>query len=230
MENKNIAFDYIHEILFRNINADENVLTDNRISMADKQELAFIANAIKNIGKDEMTRIFQENIKNSFDTMMSLKTSIQDVISDAKRAYKYVSWMYIVAFYLGVALVVIAIVFAALDKTILSIAFGTIGLADIIGHFIFKPPLELQSSRANLAQLMVILTNWFSDVSNLNSYFSQPGKQFTLDEIEKISDKQNSNTRKMIELIEKYCEPAFQSLKSAQKENEPKTNEPKDSK
>lgn len=220
MENKSLAFDYIIEVLYNNINADVNAAADNRLSANDKKELLLITNNIKNIGKDEMTKIFQDNIKNSFDTMISLKTSIQDVITDAKKAYKYVSWMYIVAFYLGVALIITAIVFAALDKTILSIAFGTIGLADIVGHFIFKPPLELQSSRANLAQLMVILTNWFSDVSNLNSYLSQPGKQFTLEDIERVSEKQNNNTRKMIELIEKYCEPAFQKVKEEKNKTE----------
>lgn len=210
MNNKALAFDYVTETLFRNIEADKLMMNDQQLSDTDKQELLNVLNPIKTLAQiqNPVFKLHQENIKNSYETMISLKKSIQDVIQDAKKAYTYVSWMYVVAFYLGVALIVTAIVFAALDKTILSIAFGTIGLADIVGHFIFKPPLELQTSRANLAQLMVILTNWFADISNLHSFIQQTNQPITMELFEKISDKQNENTKKMIDLIERYCEPA----------------------
>ena len=123
--------------------------------------------------------------------------------------------MYVVAFYLGIALIVTSIVFAAYDQMILRVAFGTIGLVDIVSHFIFKPPLELQNSRANLAQLMVILTNWSADVMNLNNYYAVAGQAITFEQVEKISDVQNHNTKKMLDLIEKYCEPG-QHIKEKQ--------------
>lgn len=225
MENKSLGFDYVSTLLFRNINADQQVNTDTALNGTDKQELLNVLSTIKNLSIQAQAQVnpelqqiqydnfkksmefIQSNAKNTYDTMMSLKTSLQDVIGDAKKAYKYVLWMYVVAFYIGIGLIITAIVFAAYGKTILSIAFGTVGLVDIITHFVFKPPLELQNSRANLAQLMVILTNWFSDVMNLNSYYSMVGQQVTFDLVEKISTIQNKNTELMLELIEKYCEP-----------------------
>ncbi len=217
MEKKDIAFDYINRLLFVDSSAEKDIPNDLNLNEKDKEELLHILNNIKAISQKPQPELMefqikniekmQSNMDNTIDTMMNLKNSIQDVIKDSKRAYKYVLWMYIVAFYFGIALLIVALVFAAYDKMILSIAFGSVGLIDVVSHFIFKPPLELQSSRANLAQLMVILTNWFADVMNLNSYFAQSGKPITMAEIKDISSKQNHNTEMMLEFIEKYCEP-----------------------
>ena len=222
MKNTNLAFEYLKSLLFQDINADQKVAADNQFSENEKQELLSMMNVIKNMYQQQQNpelqniqfeslkknnQIYQKNVENTFDTMMSLKTSIQDVISDAKKAYKFVLWMYVLAFYLGVVLILSSIVFAAYGKTILSIAFGSIGLIDIVSHFIFKPPLELQNSRANLAQLMVILTNWFSDIMNLNSYYSTIGQGGNFEMVERLSTIQNENTAKMLDLIKKYCEP-----------------------
>lgn len=222
MENKTLGFDYVSSLLFSDINADQKVGTDPALDANDKQELLRVLSTIKNLGQQanpeiqqiqfdnfkKSMKFIESNAENTYDTMMSLKTSLQDVITDAKKAYKYVLWMYVVAFYIGIGLIITAIVFAAYGKVILSVAFGTVGLIDIVTHFVFKPPLELQNSRANLAQLMVILTNWFSDIMNLNSYYSMAGQQVTFDLVEKISNIQNKNTEIMLDLIERYCEPA----------------------
>jgi hypothetical protein len=220
MKNKETAYEYIRNWLFLDASIDRMVDRDDTLSSEDKEELINTFNVLKTMNQNSLAfqevqkenvrktmDLMQDNIGNTFTTIMSLKSSLQDVIRDAKRAYTFVMWMYVVAFYLGVALIITAIIFAALDKTILAIAFGTVGLADIVSHFIFKPPLELQTSRSNLAQLMVVLTNWFSDLMNLNSYLSLKGSNITFEELERISSKQNSNTQQMLEMIEKYCEP-----------------------
>lgn len=158
-----------------------------------------------------MTKVMQlnlTNIENTYDTIMSIKTSLQDVIKDAKSAYKYVLYMYVAAFLLGIALMAVAIVFAARAETILAVAFGTIGLADLVTQFIYKLPLELQSSRSNLAQLMIAITNWFADLRNLNTYMANQGPSITLEEISILSEKQNANTAQILDLIERYSEPS----------------------
>ena len=183
--------------------------------------MKYILDSIKGLGTQALqNQAPQENymkvqfdamnrsVLNTYDTIISLKESLQDVIKDAKSAYQYVLLMYLFAFYLGVALIVTSIIFAAQDKVFFSMAFGAIGLIDIVTHFIYKPPLDLQSSRANLAQLMVILTNWFSDVMNLNTFMAQQGQNLSLDQLKELSDKQNANTEQMLGLIEKYCEPS----------------------
>lgn len=220
MENKSLAFDYMQKALFENMNIGDTLDNETKLNPDDKNELKTILDSIKGLGTQAMqNNAPQENylkvqldamnrsVLNTYDTMDSLKESLQDVIKDAKSAYQYVLLMYLFAFYLGVALIVTSIIFAAQDKVFFSMAFGAIGLIDIVTHFIYKPPLDLQSSRANLAQLMVILTNWFSDVMNLNTFMGEQGKKLTLDQLKELSDKQNANTEKMLGLIERYCEP-----------------------
>ena len=53
---------------------------------------------------------------------------------------------------------------------------------------------------------MIIITNWFADLMNLNTYMSNRNAIITLEEIDQISEKQNQNTAKTIDLIEKYSE------------------------
>jgi len=220
MENKSLAFDYMQKALFENMNIGDTLDNETKLNQDDKKELKSILDSIKGLGTQAMqNQAPQENylrvqfdamnrsVLNTYDTIISLKESLQDVIKDAKSAYQYVLLMYLFAFYLGVALIVTSIIFAAQDKVFFSMAFGAIGLIDIVTHFIYKPPLDLQSSRANLAQLMVILTNWFSDVMNLNTFMGQQGDKLTLDQLKELSDKQNANTEKMLGLIERYCEP-----------------------
>ena len=220
MENKSLAFDYMQKALFENMNIGATLDQESLLKPEDKKELKYILDAIKGLGTQALqNQAPQENymkvqfdamnrsVLNTYDTIISLKESLQDVIKDAKSAYQYVLLMYLFAFYLGVALIVTSIIFAAQDKVFFSMAFGAIGLIDIVTHFIYKPPLDLQSSRANLAQLRVILTNWFSDVMNLNTFMAQQGQNLSLDQLKELSDKQNANTEKMLGLIEKYCEP-----------------------
>lgn len=226
MENKPLAFDYMQKALFENMNIGDTLDQESLLNKEDKKELKYILDSIKGLGTQAMqNQAPQENymkvqfdamnrsVLNTYDTIISLKESLQDVIKDAKSAYQYVLLMYLFAFYLGVALIVTSIIFAAQDKVFFSMAFGAIGLIDIVTHFIYKPPLDLQSSRANLAQLMVILTNWFSDVMNLNTFMAQQGQNLSLDQLKELSDKQNANTEKMLGLIEKYCEPSVSGEK-----------------
>ena len=221
MENKELAYQYIVESLFKNENIGESVIKDTSFSDDDKEELTNILDVLKKMASNARNYVTAQqdeialqkkmsfaNMENTNQTIMSMKSSLQDVIRDAKTAYKFVLWMYVLAFFLGIALIVIAVVFAVQGKTILSIAFGSIGLIDIVTHFIFKPPLELQSSRSNLTQLMIVVTNWFADLMNLNAYMAQKGVEITLDEISLISDKLNSNTAKSLDLIERYSEPS----------------------
>lgn len=232
MENKELAYQYVEEYLFRNAKIGEVAGDDPLLSVEDKMELKNVLDSLAQLTSNAQNFLLQQqeeiihqkkmnsaNMENTNQTIMSMKSSLQDVIRDAKTAYKFVLWMYVMAFFLGIALIVVAVVFAVQGKMILSIAFGSIGLIDIVTHFIFKPPLELQSSRSNLTQLMIVVTNWFADLMNLNTFMAQKGPDITLDEINQISDKLNANTAKSLDLIERYSEP---SGKGVQNKEEPK--------
>ncbi|WKN29681.1 hypothetical protein PZB74_11960 [Porifericola rhodea] len=220
MKNKALAYDYIHTALYRDINIVDQLSTQQDLTEEDQNELAAILEGIRQLsntaraqsnGQPEAMKqtegFILKNMENTYQTIISLKDSLQDVIKDAKGAYRQVLWMYMIAFYLGIGLIITAIVFAARGQQVLAVAFGAIGLLDIVSHFIYKPPLDLQSSRSNLAQLMIALTNWFSDTMNLNSYMSIKGAALTYEDIDRLSTKQNANTEQILSLIEKYCEP-----------------------
>lgn len=227
MKNKELAYDYINDYLFKSQIVSEHVGDDERLTEEDKNELLATLSTIGNMSSNarnfnalsleekeqSMTKVMQlnlTNIENTYETIMSIKSSLQDVIKDAKSAYKYVLYMYVAAFMLGIALMAVAVVFAARGETILAVAFGTIGLADLVTQFIYKPPLELQSSRSNLAQLMIAITNWFADLMNLNSYMGYKGTSISLKEISELSKKQYANTAQILDLIERYSEPSNQ--------------------
>jgi hypothetical protein len=103
-------------------------------------------------------------------------------------------------------LIVTSIYFATQDKTILAVAFGAVGFVDLVTTFFFKPPTEIQNSRSNLTQLMIIITNWFAELMNMNTYIAQKADAINLDEMKDIGDTLNESTRKMVELIEQYSE------------------------
>lgn len=225
MNNKELGFDYIYTFLYSNNQVGSQIAGDDRFDEDDKMEIQGILSdlSVMSINSHTYSALSQEereksmtkatelnmrNIENTYETIMSIKTSLQEVIQDAKSGYKYVLMMYVAAFLLGIALIAVAIVFAARGETILAIAFGTIGLADLVTQFVYKPPLELQSSRSNLAQLMIAITNWFADLMNLNTYMANQGPNITLKEISELSEKQNANTAQILDLIEKYSEPS----------------------
>lgn len=231
MNNKALGFDYIYEFLFTDSQIGNHIAADDRFDDDDKNQMQQIMSILSTMNLNShnyntlslqerekaMTRgteLNLSNMENTYETIMSIKSSLQDVIKDAKSAYKFVLWMYVAAFLLGIALIVVAIVFAAQGETILAVAFGTIGLADLVTQFIYKPPLELQSSRSNLAQLMIAITNWFADLMNLNTYMGYKGANISLKEISELSERQYANTAQILDLIERYSEPSNQNNNS----------------
>lgn len=235
MNNKALGFDYIYEFLFTDSQIGNNIAADDRFDDDDKNQMQQIMSILSTMNLNShnyntlslqerekaMTRSTElnlSNMENTYETIMSIKSSLQDVIKDAKSAYKFVLWMYVAAFLLGIALIVAAIVFAARGETILAVAFGTIGLADLVTQFIYKPPLELQSSRSNLAQLMIAITNWFADLMNLNTYMGYKGANISLKEISELSERQYANTAQILDLIERYSEPSNQNNNSEKPE------------
>jgi len=113
--------------------------------------------------------------------------------------------MYIVSFYLGVALLVTAIVFAIVAKSSLfTIIFGSIGTLDLLTFFITKPPLSLQASRSEQAKLNAAFYSWFLDLMNWNAFYlqySQVGQTIDFDVMKNVSEAQIGNTQKLMEII-----------------------------
>lgn len=211
MKNKELAYDVLLSTL---IHQDDKAANQLAAGLS-ADDLAELNNALPIVRQQVMqVNTFQKQIElatsnmgNTYNTLINLKQSLDEAMGQARKGYAYVMWMYVIVFYLGIALIITAVVFAAFDKTILAIAFGTIGLVDIITYMMVKPPLELQTSRSNYAQLTAALISWFTDLMNLNTYLTTLPAGTPFDKVAEVSKKQMDNTRELLELIETYSEP-----------------------
>lgn len=211
MKNKELAYDVLLSTLVHQDDKVANQLATG-LSAEDFAEL----NAALPLVRQQVIQVnsFQKQIElatsnmgNTYNTLINLKQSLDEAMGQARKGYAYVMWMYVIVFYLGIALIITAVIFAAFDKTILAIAFGTIGLVDIITYMLVKPPLELQASRSNYAQLTAALICWFTDLMNLNTFLTTLPAGTPFDKVAEVSKKQMDNTRELLELIETYSEP-----------------------
>ncbi|MFN8253433.1 MAG: hypothetical protein U0V75_16305 [Ferruginibacter sp.] len=112
----------------------------------------------------------QESLNNTMALANRFKDSIKTSLDQIETGYKGAMWMYWIAFITGVVMILTSIVFAFVkEKNLLSIVFGGLGTLDLLVFFLVKPPLELQNSRIGFARLEAAFTNWFIDLTNLNS-------------------------------------------------------------
>jgi hypothetical protein len=137
-----------------------------------------------------------------------LKTGLRKTLEQIDRAYRSTMLMYQVSFYLGILLILTAVVLAITSKeSLLPIVFGTLGTLDILTFFLVKPQEQLQSSRASLAQLQAGMYNWFVDSFNQNSFLGELQRQKKLDaaSMQQISQALMANTNQTLDMLQKYC-------------------------
>jgi len=196
------------DVVIRN----EGVTSPNEI-LELKQILSVLINAAAQTqeAQKELQKFLIKQLETTMETADKFKDGLRDTVKQIEKGYSSVMTMYMVAFYLGVALIVFSLFFAIWEReSLLPIVFGGLGIADVIAYFITKPPQDLQNSRANLAQPQAAFFNWFVDVYNWNSYLSslpQTG-QLNFKNVKEVSETLLQNTDKMMELMEKYCELA----------------------
>jgi len=142
------------------------------------------------------------------ETAESFKSGLRNTVAQIERGFRSTMTMYEVAFYLGVVLILAAVVMAFLDnKSLLPIVFGSLGMVDVIAYFITKPPRDLQFSRARLAQLQAAFFNWFIDYTNWNGALMAMAQDGKLDfnAMTTVSKTLMEHTEKTMELIDRYC-------------------------
>ena len=155
MTNKSVAYDYMSTCLLQNKNIAESLPGETNLNEEDKSELAQMLNLVKGLGEDrsalqsmmqqenlamrgETNKMLMENMHNTFNTSISIKTSLQDVIKDAKTAYRYVLWMYILAFLIGLGLIVVAVV---------SVSYTHLDVYKRQGHFRLQENIRTRHGR-----------------------------------------------------------------------------------
>jgi hypothetical protein len=161
----------------------------------------------------EMLKKNKEQLESTFNVATEMKTGLIRTVQQIDKAFGATMLMYKVSFYLGVCLIVGAVIFAAWSREpLLPSIFGTLGTLDILVFFLTKPQENLQSSRAILAQLQAAMFNWFTDAYNQNVFLGQLSMQQKLDfrTFMTVSDAMMQHTEKTLEMMQKYCKlPEF---------------------
>ena len=156
----------------------------------------------------ETAELMAKQSSSTHETVITFKTGLQKTIEQIDSGFRSSMRMYEVAFSLGVALIVAAIVLAFRDGiSLFTVGFGGVGVLDFIAFFIAKPAQNLQSSRADLAQLQAAFFNWFSDTVNWNEYLRHlaNNEKVSFADIKGVSDVLLDNTEKTMSAIQKYC-------------------------
>lgn len=151
----------------------------------------------------------QESGNKTAKLVEELKESLIDNATGTLGAYKRVIAIYTTAFLLGVALMITAVVFGAMGKTVLAVAFGTIGLIDIVTYFFKMPASQIQESRSNLSQLQVVLLVWMKDLINNEAISGRliNVAEPKIDDYQRLADINIVNTEKLLRLIQELAEP-----------------------
>ena len=212
--------DFYGEMARQSVNdANEIALLQNLLTRVVDYEshLAQIASMQDTIGKMQFSPAASEKYRQKFEdfsidqlettqkTSNKFKEGLVDSLDQIKHGFKTAMIMYTVAFYVGILLIVASLVFAWFrGGSLLPIAFAGLGVADLIAYFITKPPLDLQKSRANHAQLQTAYYNWFIDLYNWNSILGLGDPAIAV--YGKVSEKTLRNTERTMKMIEDYCE------------------------
>ncbi|PKO98230.1 MAG: hypothetical protein CVU14_08420 [Bacteroidetes bacterium HGW-Bacteroidetes-9] len=192
-------------VLSRVIGYDDLLIQNNTLqqTISNYQVSPFASDAYR----QKMEFFMTDQLETTRQTSNGFKSGLVDSLHQIKQGFRSAMIMYTVAFYVGIGLILAAVVFAWLGKgSLLPIAFAGLGVADLIAYFITKPPLELQKSRANLAQLQTAYYNWFIDLFNWNAVAS--GGETMINQYKIVSEMTLKNTERTMKMIEDYCEIA----------------------
>ncbi len=162
---------------------------------------------------DIAEKLYRELQTNFANMAISLRDSVLRVVNEIEKGFKNVMRMYVVAFYLGVVLILLSGISGVyLREDLLAITFGGLGIADIVGYFVYRPAEYLQVSRGNLAQLHMAFINWIGDAHNWSEVFRKTFNGAKSDDdliskTSKISEAMLANVRETMKAIDDYCEP-----------------------
>jgi hypothetical protein len=150
--------------------------------------------------------------KSGQDTMVlvdKLKRSLIENATGTLTAFNRVIIIYTIAFAIGVLLIITAIIFGAMGKTILAVSFGAIGLIDIVTYFVKLPADKIQESRSNLSQLQVVLLVWMKELINNDALCAKilNVENPSIAAYKELSEISINNTSSLLKLIEDMAEP-----------------------
>ncbi len=168
--------------------------------------------------------------KSAVDTFVlieRLKESLIKTLVESSSVQGIIKWMFSLTFLLGFILIGFAIYFGYIGEEFLATAFGGFGMLSIVTLLLKDPPLKMQDSRSNYAQLTIGMLAWLNDLidksamSVQNQVINQKVQNtqgLRLEDIRSVhneciqnylnlSNAQIENTVKLLHLIDDVAEP-----------------------
>ncbi|MFZ5908960.1 MAG: hypothetical protein ACOYYU_02975 [Chloroflexota bacterium] len=155
-------------------------------------------------------------VQEHYQVMSSLRSGLQSTIKQMLDGYARTMLMYSISFYIGIGLLVLAAVFAIQGREpLLPLVFAGLGTADIIGYFVVGPPLQIQESRSDLAQLQATYFAWYQNMRYVDSFIQTEYQKYInrqisstdYSEILRATSKSIiEDTRKVLTMIESFVE------------------------
>ena len=153
-----------------------------KAGITDAQQSEFLKNlvtiAIQRPGQSPHLMEHQEDeMKSHYTVLRNLRNGINETIEQMLNGFRTTMTMYTISFYVGILLIIASVVFTFINPnsqngSLLAITFAGLGTAEIITYFISNPPLKLQNSRADLAQLQAAYFAWYQDLRFWSEYLA----------------------------------------------------------
>ncbi|MDH3678185.1 MAG: hypothetical protein OEQ12_07790 [Nitrosopumilus sp.] len=124
---------------------------------------------------EESLELFEEELMKPDKDRERLDDYLFGLLDRTSSGFTVVLIMYIIAFAIGIGLIITAVILHLNVKPpdnydLMSIFFGTAGTADIV-LLMYKPAREIQRSRANASRLAATISDWFSISRNLDTTY-----------------------------------------------------------
>ncbi len=196
-------------------------------SQQDRDEFRMILQLVATGCQAQNTapEFLQHQMQTTAKTIDAFKDGLQQTISQIDVGFRSTMRMYQIAFYFGIALVITAVIHALMGGSpLIDAAFGTVGTLQLITFFFSNPPLYLQASRADLAQLQAAYFCWFTDIYNWNSYLMLLGQrgEVRFETVKEVSDAVLRSTARTLSLISRHCRISPKATDAQAKENAPR--------
>ena len=213
-------------------------IKNKRISDSTKEKILAINNQIDldTLINKELLERHKSGVE-TFIVIKELKKTLISTLKESKSSQFIIKLMYVSTFLLGLILIGIAVYFGIKGQEILSLAFGSFGMLSIVTFLIKDPPLKIQDSRSNYAQLTSGVLGWFSDLINTevmiaaNDTLNKEIQAFPdLDINSKLIahnqllnnylillDAKTNNTSKFLKIIDEVAEPGYKIRKKKKK-------------
>lgn len=219
----------IQEIFNLDLKIDYDFLKTERVSDETVQGIDFLRNLVfqQQSAQVQEAVLMKTSADDTFSLISDLKKSLKDSLKNGKLVQNLITWMFSLTFILGFVLIAFAIYFGASGKEFLATAFGAFGMASIVTLLVKDPPLKMQDSRSNYAQLTLGIIAWLNDMVDKSIMAGQNQSINTLiqndPQIDRdvkrkankecidlylaLSNAQISNTVKLLRIIDEVAEP-----------------------